>query len=63
MDTDDEILKWKKQCLSKYKYVTFGFAEKAAMRMTKKYGKPTAVYQCPHCQSHHLTTRGYGKKR
>lgn len=58
-----EIIKWKKQCLSKYRYKTKVFAEASALKMTKKHGKATRVYACPQCGNYHLTTsKEYAKK-
>lgn len=58
----DKLLKWIKQCLGKYKYVTHSYAENKAVMMTKKYGSLTTVYRCPSCNGYHLTTHARAKK-
>ena len=61
--TDEEILRWKKQCLGKYVYKTRSFAERAAVKLTQKYGKTNTVYNCPSCRNYHLTTKGQRAKK
>lgn len=45
-----------RMCLSKRKFKTKEYAEKAAEYNTKKYGVQQYVYYCPYCFNYHLTT-------